>query len=104
MGCGRNALLIISGEKEICHKCCKIEIIVLVLEYKQATMILAENNTHKAVQNGNVIDIILKGFTIEDYSCKDELLYSIPMANIDDLFDIFEKLDEENRINRSEGL
>lgn len=61
--------------------------------------ILKQNSTHKAVLNGNKIDIIIKGITDSDYVCKDEKLYSIPKENKDDLFAIFENLDEENRIN-----
>jgi len=62
-------------------------------------MILKQNSTHKAVKNGNKIDIVLKGFKIEDLEYKDEKLYSIPLENKDDLFCIFENLDETNRIN-----
>jgi hypothetical protein len=71
-------------------------------------MILQQNNTHKAVRNGNQIDIIIKGFTIpagefgQEYSSPDEYLYSIPAENEDDLFAIFERLDEDNRINVAE--
>lgn len=62
-------------------------------------MILKQNSTHKAVKNGNKIDIVIKGFKIDDLEYKDEKLYSIPLENKDDLFAIFENLDEINRIN-----
>jgi hypothetical protein len=63
--------------------------------------ILQENSTHKAIQNKdkNRIEIWLKGIEFEDISIKPEYLYSIPLANEDDLFAIFENLDEQNRIN-----
>lgn len=77
--------------------------------------IINQISTHKAVKNGNKIDIILKGISIpvgykypngdvekEGFFMADEFLYSIPAENEDDLFSIFESLEEENRINVAE--
>jgi len=65
-------------------------------------VILKENSTHKAVQDGNRIKIYSKGFSIEEMTWPDIFLYSIPAKNEDDLFEIFEQYDEENRINVAE--
>lgn len=59
--------------------------------------VLRENNTHKAVKNGKNIDIISKGFEFNGIEFKDEFLYSIPLDNEDDLFSIFEGIEEETR-------
>jgi len=64
--------------------------------------ILQENSTHKAVVNGNQIDISIKGFEIDDLKFDDELIYSIPLENEDDLMAIFERFDEDNRCNMAE--
>lgn len=69
--------------------------------------ILQENSTHKAVLNGEMIDIFSKGFDVEesapgaadDLHYKDELLYSIPADQSDDLLSIFDAFDETNRCN-----
>lgn len=65
--------------------------------------ILQQISTHKAVRNGNFIDIILKGFEIDDLKFEDEKLYSIPLENKDDLLAIFDQLEEDNRINVAEA-
>jgi hypothetical protein len=61
---------------------------------------LKENATHEAILNTekNRIEIWLKGIEFEDLLIKPEYLYSIPKENEDDLFAIFENLDETNRI------
>jgi len=59
---------------------------------------LKEITTHKAVRNGNMIDIIEKGFEIEDLKFTDEVLYSISYEDKDNLFYIFDNLTETNRI------
>ena len=64
--------------------------------------VLMEISTHKAVRNGDKIDIISKGIEIDDLKFNDEKLYSIPYENIDDLLPIFDGLEENNRINLSE--
>lgn len=84
-------------------------------------MILKENVTHKAVKEADVIKMYLKGMpkdilcddgtrvfseeTILDYPdwFQDEFLYSIPLANEDDLFAIFNHIEETNRINLAEA-
>ena len=71
--------------------------------HKELQIILQENNTHKAILNGNKIDIIAKGFIDGDFELKEEFLYSIPKENKDDLFEIFEIYDEDNRINLNEN-
>lgn len=64
---------------------------------------LQQNSTHKAVLNGNKIEIWIKGATIGGVVIKREYLYSIPKENKDDLFAIFEDLDETNRIYLAEA-
>ena len=70
--------------------------------------VLQQNSTHKAVQIDGVIKIYLKGCEFgkpsdSDYLIfKDEYLYSISLENKDDLFSIFERYDEDNRINCAE--
>lgn len=79
--------------------------------------IISEISTHKAVKNGNQIDIILKGISIpigykypngsveaEGFYTKEELLYSIPATESDDVFAIMERYQEDNRINLAEFL
>jgi hypothetical protein len=74
--------------------------------------ILQEISTHKAVKKGDKIYIYIKGMPIENAEDKrlakkyphwyeDELIRTIPAENEDDLFYIFENLQEENRINLS---
>lgn len=71
--------------------------------------ILQQNSTHKAVLVDNKIKIYIKGFecgkpTDVDYlKFEDEYCYSIPAENKDDLFAIFERLDEDNRCNLAEA-
>lgn len=69
---------------------------------KNQSNILQEINTHKAVLNGNLIDIVEKGIDFEDMHYPEEVLYSIPADEKEDLFAIFERLEENNRINRAE--
>lgn len=84
----------------------------------EKTNILREISTHKAVVNKDKIDIILKGLPQGIFKggadevelkatypkwFKNEVLYSIPLADADDLFYIFENLEETNRINFYEG-
>ena len=65
---------------------------------------LKENSTHKALENKekNTIEIWTQGFKDEDFELKSEYLYSIPLSHVDDLFAIFERYDEDNRINMAE--
>lgn len=66
--------------------------------------VLMEISTHKAVRNGDKIDIISKGFEVDDLKIDDEKLYSIRYENKDDLLQIFDELEEENRINLNEDF
>ena len=59
--------------------------------------ILKENKTHKAVKTNGKINIVLKGIKIDDLVFRDEILYSIPLENEEDLLCIFEQIEEENR-------
>ena len=68
------------------------------------TNILKQNATHKAVKVGDKIQIWLKGIEFEDLVIPDERLYSINVENEDDLFAIFERLDEDNRVNIAEFM
>jgi hypothetical protein len=74
--------------------------------------VIAQISTHKAVKNGNVIEIWLKGLVIpvgykypngevntEHFELKGELLYTIPAENEDDVFAIMERYEEDNRCN-----
>ena len=74
-----------------------------------------QNSTHKAVKFGNIISIFTKGLNIpvgykypdgtieaEGFVIHGEFLWSIPAENEDDLFAIFERLDEDNRCNVAE--
>lgn len=65
--------------------------------------IIKQISTHKAVQTAKNIQIILKGFKIGSYECKDELLYTIPNDQLDDVFSIMERHSEDNRINLAEA-
>jgi hypothetical protein len=85
-------------------------------------MIVQENSTHKAVKEGNVINIYLKGFKGDEKApdgsnlfneedlkkyphwFRDELLWTIPLTHKDDLFAIFERLEEDNRCLAAEGI
>jgi len=64
--------------------------------------IIKENSTHKAVKENNRIAIYIKGIDLEELHYPDEFLYSIPLENEDDLFAIFERYDEDNRINMAQ--
>lgn len=70
--------------------------------------ILQEISTHKAVVNGDKIDVILKGFKWEDDQGKiemeDEYQYSIPLEDADDLLPTFDQLAENNRCNVAEFM
>lgn len=63
---------------------------------------IIQNSTHKAVKADNEIKIYIKGFEFDGLVIEDELLYSISAENEDDLFEIFERLDENNRVNVAE--
>ena len=63
---------------------------------------LKEISTHKAIKATNEIQIWEKGIIIDDLIIPDAYLYSIPLENKDDLFSIFERYEEDNRINLSE--
>ncbi len=64
--------------------------------------ILQQISTHKAVKENGVINIYLKGLDLEDLHYDDELLWTIPLSDKDDLFAIFERLEENNRCNVAE--
>ena len=89
--------------------------------------IIKEISTHKAVEENGVINIYMKGFTGEEvypeglkhsgekmwskedlvkfpHFFKDELLWTIPLNEEEDLFAIFERLEENNRCNAAEAL
>lgn len=57
---------------------------------------LKETSTHKAVRKDDVIQIIEKGIE-DDPSFPDEVIDEIPAENEDDLFAIFERLEENLR-------
>ena len=73
---------------------------------------LKEISTHKAVEENGVIKIYLKGFSIKakvvngvyypEYSCEDELLYTLPTEEEENLLSIFERYEEDNRVNVAE--
>lgn len=65
--------------------------------------ILKQNSTHQAIQQNGRIEIWTKGVKEEDFELKAEYLYSIPTNNKDDLFAIFERYNEDNRINVAEA-
>jgi hypothetical protein len=70
--------------------------------------ILREISTHKAVVNGDKIDIILTGFVWEDSEGKiemaDQYQFSIPLEDADDLIPLFDGLAENNRSNVAEFM
>lgn len=66
--------------------------------------ILKQNSTHKAVAEDGKINIYAKGFKCGRIHYNDELLYSLAADREDDLFAIFERLDEDNRINANEFI
>jgi hypothetical protein len=73
-------------------------------ELKQIGTVLKQNSTHKAVVSAKGIDIILKGLLLpaDEYGPEmnfpEERLYSIANEDKDNLFWIFEELEEEMRI------
>jgi len=82
--------------------------------------ILKEISTHKAILENGVINIYIKGFGIDDKApdgskmwteedtkkhpdwFRDEKIDSIPAEEEEDLFAIFEILEENNRCNANE--
>lgn len=64
---------------------------------------LKENGSYKAVVYKGKIGIFLKGFTIDELTFKDVLLYTIPLGYEDDLEGIFDGLEETNRILLAEA-
>lgn len=74
----------------------------LVNTKNNSNMIVQENNTHKAVKNGNKFDIYIKGIELDNLKIDDEFIYSI--EHKDDLLPLFELLDEQNRINVNEFI
>lgn len=56
------------------------------------TAIIKEISTHKAVRNGDMIDI---------YEL-DEKIKSMPYEDIDDLVPMFDRFEETNRMNMAE--
>ena len=69
---------------------------------KTKQSILQENSTHKAIKDGKEIKIYIKGFDCEDLHWEDELLYTLPLSQKDDLLAIFDRFDEDNRCNLAE--
>ncbi len=84
------------------------------LKTKKVNSIIKQNDTHKAVKDGKFIKIYLKGTDKKEYEntypdsfqedvknyphwFKDELLYTIPLENVDDLFAYFERFEEDMR-------
>ena len=61
---------------------------------------IKQNTTHKAVSYNGIIKLFIKGFEIGDVKCEDEFVQVVEYK--DDLFAIFERLDEDNRINLAE--
>ncbi len=82
----------------------------------QAKKVLKQISTHKAVKENGKISIYANGINIpvgykypngeietEGFLIEPEFLYSIPAENEDDLFSIFERYEEDNRINVAEA-
>jgi len=72
---------------------------------------LKEISTHKAVKQGNEIRIYENGLPrtedlkgLPEKYFEDTYLYSIPSENEDDLLAIFERYEENNRINVAEAI
>jgi len=65
-------------------------------------IIIQQNVTHKAVREHGQISIYQKGFDYEEITFPDEFLYAIAEDMEDDLFAIFERYDEDNRIMLAE--
>ena len=66
------------------------------------TPIIKQNATHKAVREHGQISIYCKGFDIDDIHEDDVFLYAITEEEEDDLFAIFERYDEDNRVYTEE--
>jgi len=64
--------------------------------------IIKQNATHKAVRENGQISIYLKGFDYEGITEPETFLYAIAEDMEDDVFAIFERYDEDNRINVAE--
>jgi hypothetical protein len=72
--------------------------------------IIADISTHKAVKVDGKINVYLKGFSMgvhelseETIEFEDELLYTLPLENEDDILPMFEGFKENNRINLAEA-
>ena len=72
---------------------------------KPAGKVLAQISTHVAVVENGKIAIYTKGLEdkADGFKIEPERLYSIPMENKDDLFDIMERYKENNRCNLAEA-
>jgi hypothetical protein len=68
--------------------------------------ILQQNSTHFAVYSDDkkTIEVWMKGLDLDDLHFPAELLWKILAEDKDDLFAIFERLDEDNRCNVAEFL
>ena len=66
--------------------------------------IISQISTHKAVKENGYISIYQKGFTAGELHFEDELLYTIPLDEVDDVFAIMERYEEDNRCNLAEFL
>lgn len=64
--------------------------------------IIQQNATHKAVREHGQISIYIKGFDFEGITGQEQFLYAIAEDMEDDVFAIFERYDEDNRINVAE--
>jgi len=71
----------------------------MTLIYPTTGKIVKKNSTHVAMRTATCIQIWILGFTLEDLNYAPEHLYDIELSRQDDLFAIFEELDEENRCN-----
>lgn len=65
--------------------------------------ILQQNSTHVAIKTAKVIKIYTKGLHLDDLHYEPELYCQIELNEEDDLFAIFESLDETNRCNLAEA-
>jgi hypothetical protein len=72
--------------------------------------IIADISTHKAVKENGKISVYLKGFSMDIHETsdvtidfEDELLYTLPLENEDDILPMFEGFKENNRINFAEA-
>ena len=71
----------------------------MTLIFPTTGKIAKKNSTHVAIRTATCYQIWILGFTLEDLHYAPEHLYDIALENKDDLFSIFENLDEENRMN-----